>query len=97
MEEKIIGFSKLFVAREEAYHNSIVYKRVYKKVLSDIDKRMASDEYKILQDVIDSDVRDYLSSLRRLLFLYRWNRLRRNYSFSVMSHMFLVSFIAYII
>ncbi len=97
LEEKLITFSKLYVARDEAYYNSSVYGKVYEKVLTDINKRLQSKDYEIFREVFDEKINKYLISIRKLIFLYRWNRLRRNYSVSVMSHMYFVSFLSYII
>lgn len=54
------------------------------------------DEFRKLLDVTeDTELVKYLLSVRRLESAYRWNRLKRSYPVSVMSHLYLVGVISF--
>lgn len=103
LEERIYQFSKNWVSYQEAYASNFVYFRSYERPLSDIRERYLSREYAELRKFLSLDPVDhgenerYLLSIRRLQSSFRWNHMRRTHPVSVMSHLFFIFFIAYVI
>lgn len=68
-----------------------------------IEKKMQEPRFDIFREYLDinpeqqNDLERFLLSMRRLQSSYRWNSMRRRYPISVMSHLFITSFFAYII
>lgn len=97
LENRIIKFAKLRVARQEANDNAVVYKDVYSKVLKSIDNSLNSEEYEMFAKYMDKDLNKYLMNIKRLQFSYRWNMTRRVLPVSVMGHLYIVFFLSYLI
>lgn len=102
IENLVIDFSKLMVARIEVYFNKWVYWIYYDNVLSEIDKKLTSKKFLTLTKFFDINNYEewylrYLIEIRRLQFNYRWNKLRKIYKISVMSHTYVVFFLSYVI
>lgn len=103
LEERIYQFSKHWVAYQEAYVNNFVYFHAFEAPLSDIRDRYLSSEYEALRECLALDPADhgsnerYLMSVRRLQSSFRWNRMRRSHPVSVMSHLFFIFYISYLI
>lgn len=103
LEERIYQFSKNWVSYQEAYTSNFVYFRSYERPLADIRARYLSNEYEDLRPFLALDPVDhgeneqYLLSIRRLQSSFRWNHMRRTHPVSVMSHLFFIFFITYVI
>lgn len=102
-EDDLIAFSKFWASYHEAYFSNEVYLNVYRPAMDTIEQKMNQPRFDLFRSYIDldperqNDLERFLLSIRRLQFSFRWNRMRRHYPISVMSHLFLTSFIAYII
>ena len=103
LEERIYQFSKNWVSYQEAYASNFVYFKSYDRPLSNIRDRYLAPEYAELRKLIALDPVDhseserYLLSIRRLQSSFRWNHMRRTHPVSVMSHLFFIFFITYVI
>lgn len=103
LEERIYQFSKHWIAYQEAFVNNFVYFRAFEAPLSDIRERYFAPEFEDLREYLSLDPVDhgdnerYLMSVRRLQSSFRWNRMRRSHPVSVMSHLFFIFYIAYLI
>ncbi|MDD2871692.1 MAG: HD domain-containing protein [Candidatus Gracilibacteria bacterium] len=100
LELTIIDASKQFAGFGECVINSKVFPDMYdvplnqiryrldeiKKQLKSIDILLANDNYK-----------KYLAHIRRLSHSMRWNQQTRTFPISVMSHLVVITFIAYIL
>lgn len=102
-EDDLIVFSKLWASYHEAYFSNEVYLDVYRPAMDAITKKIQEPRFDLFRSYIDTDpehqndLERYLLSVRRLQANYRWNRMRRRYPVSVMSHLFIITFLAYII
>ncbi|MDD2892135.1 MAG: HD domain-containing protein [Candidatus Gracilibacteria bacterium] len=102
-ENDLIAFSKLWASYYEAYFSNEVYLDVYRPAMNIIEKKMQQSRFDIFREYLDinpeqqNDLERFLLSMRRLQSSYRWNSMRRRYPISVMSHLFITSFFAYII
>ncbi|NDK19516.1 HD domain-containing protein [Candidatus Gracilibacteria bacterium] len=102
-EDDLIAFSKLWASYHEAYFSNEVYLDVYRPAMNIIEQKMSQSRFDIFREYIDlnpekqNDLERFLLSMRRLQSSYRWNSMRRRYPVSVMSHLFITSFITYII
>lgn len=102
-ENDLIAFSKLWASYYEAYFSNEVYLDVYRPAMNIIEKKMQEPRFDIFREYLDinpeqqNDLERFLLSMRRLQSSYRWNSMRRRYPISVMSHLFITSFFAYII
>lgn len=103
LEEKIFQFSKNWVSYQEAFTSNFVYFRAYERPLADIRARYLSPEYAELRPLLALDPVEhgeserYLLTIRRLQSSFRWNHMRRTNPVSVMSHLFFIFFITYVI
>ncbi|MFZ5341310.1 MAG: hypothetical protein ACOZBL_01750 [Patescibacteria group bacterium] len=93
----MIKFCKLWVAKQEALHNAMVYKTNFKKAIENIDEKLNNEEFAIFNKYMSKNIEYYLENIRRLQFAQRWNKMRRIYPISVMSHLFIVFFLCYLI
>lgn len=101
-EDSLFHFSKLWVAYYEAHFNWKIYSEIYEPILTNMESRINSKEYSVFLKYIninkaENHLEKYLLNIRRLQFNYRWNRMKRTYPVSVMSHLYIVFFIAYIL
>lgn len=99
LEKDIFTYAKLVSTYFEAKFQARVYPEIYSKSIEWIQSRMQNprfDEFRKLLDVTkDTELVKYLLSVRRLESAYRWNRLKRSYPVSVMSHLYLVGVISF--
>lgn len=102
-EDDLIAFSKLWASYHEAYFSNEVYLDVYRPAMDAIEEKISRGEFSVFREYLNLDPENqnplerFLLSVRRLQSSYRWNRMRRHYPISVMSHLFIITFIAYII
>lgn len=100
-EQTILSYGKYVSAYYEAEFNSRIYPEVYAGPLAKIKLRLNEprfDEFRKHIDVtVDSGPIRFLLSIRRLESALRWNRLKRAYPVSVMSHLFIVTVISFIL
>jgi len=102
LEDRLFHFAKLWVAYYEAYFNSKIYDDIYAPILENMTKRINTKEYSIFLKYLNinwetNELEKYLLNIRRLQFNYRWNNKKRIYPISVMSHLLVTFFLAYII
>lgn len=102
LEDNIYQFSKLWVAYYEAYFNWKIYNDIYEPILKNMETRLNSKEFDLFKKYIninktENELEKYLFNVRRLQFNFRWNRMKRLYPISVMSHLFISFFLSYII
>ncbi len=100
-EADLYSYGKLVSAYYEALFNARVYPEVYGGPLEAILLRLAEPRFAEFRTVLDvtkdtPSVR-FLLSVRRLESAFRWNRLRRSYPISVMSHLFIVATLSYLL
>ncbi len=100
-EQAILSYGKYVSAYYEAEFNGRIYPEVYAGPLIGIKLKLAEprfDEFRKYIDVMkDSDAICFLLSVRRLQSALRWNRLKRAYPVSVMSHLFIVTVISFVL
>ncbi len=102
-EDDLIAFAKLWASYHEAYFSNEVYLGVYRPAMDTIEQKLKQSRFDMFREYIDvdpkrqNDLERFLLSIRRLQSSFRWNRMRRHYPISVMSHLFIIVFIAYII
>ncbi|MDD5197478.1 MAG: HD domain-containing protein [Candidatus Gracilibacteria bacterium] len=102
-EDDLIAFSKLWASYHEAYFSNEAYLDVYRPAMDTIEQKIQQPKFDLFRSYIDlnpknqNNIERFLLSMRRLQSSYRWNSMRRRYPVSVMSHLFITSFIAYII
>ncbi len=94
LEDNIISFVKVFEVKLELENNVKFYPLAYEWILPKIEEDIVKyweliwfDEWDILKK--------YAWSLIKLKFAYRWNRMNRDTSVSVLSHLFLVFMFSY--
>lgn len=97
IENDLITFAKIIVARQEARNNAVVYKDTYKTLIEEMDQRLKYSQFEIFNKCYTKNVQKYLSTIRRLQFCHRWNRTRRKYPVSVLSHLYIVFAFGYFI
>ncbi len=102
-EDDLIAFSKLWASYHEAYFSNEIYLDVYRPAMNTITQKIEQPRFDLFRSYLSLDpahqnnlVR-FLLGMRRLQASYRWNSMRRRYPISVMSHLFIIAFIAYII
>lgn len=97
----LLEYARLYATYIEAHTNSRVYPEVYARPLQDITDRMNDKKYDNFRMILpydgESEVYHFLVTIRRLQSTYRWNRERRMYPVSVMSHSVIVMFFSYIL
>lgn len=103
LEERIYQFSKNWVSYQEAFASNFVYFRSFERPLDAIRERYLSPDYAELRPLLKLDPVEhgeserYLIAIRRLQSSFRWNHMRRTHPVSVMSHLFFIFFISYVI
>lgn len=102
LEQAVFQYSKLWVSYYEANFNNKIYPDVYEPVLNNLKQRMNRPENKMFRKYLDIDNRHnelekFLLNIRRLQFSQRWNRSNRSYQITVMSHLYITFFLAYVI
>jgi putative hydrolase of HD superfamily len=100
-EQAILSYGKYVSAYYEAEFNGRIYPEVYAGPLTTIRLRLAEPRFaefrKHIDVTKDSGAIRFLLSVRRLQSALRWNRLKRAYPVSVMSHLFVVTVISFIL
>lgn len=99
LENKIIKASKKFAWLQEASINSKVFIYAYNVPLKQIEEFLETERKDLisLNQLLDSEkYKNYLWHIRRLSHSMRWSWKQRNYQISVMSHLVITTFIAYI-
>ncbi|MBI4825182.1 MAG: HD domain-containing protein [Nitrospirae bacterium] len=101
--ETLLKYAQNMVAREECKTNQKVYLFEYNATIASInDKILAITSEKKswgdegTQNVIFKERLAYFSSIKRLKYLRRWNIINRNIESSVLSHTFMVAFLAFL-
>ena len=100
IENKIISVSKKFAGYQEASINSRVFIYAYDIPLKQIKEFLEEERKELfsLNNLLDSEkYKNYLWHIRRLSHSMRWSGKQRNYPISVMSHLVITTFIAYIL
>ena len=101
LESGIFEYSKLASAYFEANFNARVYPEMYGEPLEKICSNLNEERFarfRILLNVTEEGpLVHFLLTVRRLQSSYRWNRIRRAYPVSVMSHFYLVSVLSFLL
>jgi len=102
LEHSLFQFAKLWAAYYEAYFNGKIYNDVYEPILANMKERINDPEFSLFLKYInvnkqENDLEKYLLNIRRLQFNYRWNRMKRKFPISVMSHLFICFYLSYAI
>lgn len=100
LELLIIKASRKYASFKECEINSKIYKEIYEVpynwILKDINE--IKKDLKSFDELLSNkDYEKYILNIRRLSHNMRWNKQKRNYSISVMSHIVIVTFLAYIV
>lgn len=96
-ENDLIKYAKLWVAQSEAKINAIVYKDIYSDTIKTLQTDMEQEKYAIFNKYMTRNIEKYLHNIRRLQSSFRWNKFRKIYPISVMSHLYIVFALCYII
>lgn len=96
-ENDLIKYSKLWVAQSEAKINAIVYKDIYSDTIKTLQADMEQEKYTMFNKYMTRNIEKYLHNIRRLQSSFRWNKFRKIYPISVMSHLYIVFALCYII
>lgn len=101
-EHSLFQFAKLWTAYREAYYNGKIYNDIYEPILLNMKERINAKEFAIFLKYIniekqENELEKYLLNIRRLQFNYRWNRMKRKFPISVMSHLYICFFLSYAI
>lgn len=102
IEDNLISFAKLWVAYQEALFNSKIYEFYYKNTINQLENTLSNDSFSIFLKYLplnddNNKLFSYIFIIRRLQFSYRWNKLKKVYKVSVMSHIYIVFFFSYLI
>lgn len=99
IEADLFSYSKLVSAYYEALFSARVYPEVYAGPIEVIRQRLKEPRFADFRAVLDveKDMKSvrFILSVRRLESAFRWNRLKRSYPVSVMSHLFIVATLSY--
>ncbi len=100
LELEIIDAARKYSWLQECILNSKVFPQVYDIPMEEInaeitEKKKTLQSLKILMN--NENYKTYLSQIRRLCHSKRWPWEQRQYKISVMAHLFIVTFFAYII
>lgn len=103
-EDSLIAYAKAWASYYEIYNNSIVYPDAYSKLLKSIESRAFEGIYLPESDKIldfnphnQTDIERFLLVIHRLASSFRWNRSERLTHVSVLSHTYIITFLAYCI
>jgi 5'-deoxynucleotidase YfbR-like HD superfamily hydrolase len=99
-ELEIIKAAKKYAGYMECSVNEKVFDGMYEVPLKNIEEYFVENRKNIKSlDIIlrDNDYRKYLLQIRRLSHSFRWNQQKRIYKISVMSHLVIIAFLAYVI
>ena len=96
IENDIISFVKFFEINMELKVNSKVYPDIYSEIVNNSKSKYLEIWEKIWISEFDL-LEKYILNLMKLKFSYRWNRTKRDYPVSVLSHLFLVFSFSYIL
>lgn len=100
LEIDIINSARKYVWYEELKVNKKIFENAY-----DFPELKLKNEFKKFSEKLDSfneliinnEYQKFLSQIRRLSYCIRWNQEIRKYPISVMSHLFLITFISYVL
>ena len=96
LEEDFEKFVKFFEIRIEVEWNKRFYPSIYEKFFKDFSYYVYQYSEKIWFDEDDLKAIDHFANfVLRLKFAYRWNRMKRKYPVSVLSHLYLVFCFSY--
>ncbi len=90
----IIDYSQKKAALEECKTNSMVYSDYYGEIEKDIAEKIDGLKYSEEFNQCMEESGLYLSSIKKLKYLRRWNRINRNTETSVLAHTFIVSILS---
>lgn len=94
IEHDVISLVKAIETKLEIKDNIELYWLSYENILQNIEENIKKFSLKLwFKDLDKVDL--YLSHLIKLKFAYRWNRSKRNYPVSVLSHLFFVFSFSY--
>lgn len=99
-ELEIIKAAKKYAWFMECSINEKVFDGMYEVPLKNIEEYFVENRktIKSLDTILrDNDYRKYLLQIRRLSHSFRWNQEKRIYKISVMSHLVIIAFLAYVI
>ncbi|MDD5213828.1 MAG: HD domain-containing protein [Candidatus Gracilibacteria bacterium] len=99
-ELEIIKAAKKYAGFMECSINEKVFDGMYEVPLKNIEEYFVENRktIKSLDTILrDNDYRKYLLQIRRLSHSFRWNQEKRIYKISVMSHLVIIAFLAYVI
>jgi putative hydrolase of HD superfamily len=96
--EILLKYAQNKVAIEECKTNQKVYVDEYAVIIENINKKIKKlKNYSEFDKIFSEDkTKAYLSSVKRLKYLRRWNKINRNIESSVLSHTFMVAFLAFL-
>lgn len=101
LEASIFEYSKLVSAYFEAKFNARVYPEQFSDPMEKITAQLMDRRFQIFRDhfdvLKDEPLVRFVLTVRRLQSSYRWNRIRRAYPISVMSHFYIVSVFSFLL
>lgn len=89
--EDIVKYAQLKAAIDECATNAQVYKDHYDKTQKELTERLAGITRARAYEKILSDHGEYFTTIRRLKYLRRWNRINRLVPSTVLGHTYLVA------
>lgn len=96
IEQNIINFVKVVEKKLEIKNNIKFYSLSYNNILKELEEEIEKLSKKIWFEEMEL-LNIYSSNLVKLKFAYRWNKDKRTYPISVLSHLFFVFCFSYIL
>ena len=89
--EEIVKYAQLKVALQECKTNARIYEADYRKIVADLDARIAAIPHAREYDALAGTHAEYFQTICRMRHLRRWNRINRIVSSTVLGHTYLVA------
>ncbi len=96
-EELVFKFAKLLTSKIEIMYNYKVFTNIYKSTYENLESQLNQDKFSILNKYLNDDLFLYFEQINRLKYSQRWNHTQRVTKISVMSHLYIVFCISYIL
>ncbi len=103
IEDNLINYAKTWAAYYETYFNNKIYDYYYQNILDNYIKKLLQKKYETfykhlpISHTKDNSPTEFLLNIRRLQTNIRWNKIKKTNNMSVMSHLFIVFSLSYII
>ncbi len=96
-EERLLKLAKFLTVKKEIEINGKMYFNVYRATINNINNQLNRLAGFSIDSKKVSFINSYIDQVKRLKFSYRWNRLKKIYKISVLSHLYIVFGISYLL